>query len=92
MKMLIEKRWTCLLNKMRLDTTFAKRNCSSKEKKLNMWTQTCNQEYKPEYTLRIPERGVETTDKQCRKQTTEEEQFRRRKRRVKLGFSTSLYI
>ena len=91
MKMLIEKRWTCLLNKMRLDTTFAKRNCSSKDK-LNMWTQTCNQEYKPEYTLRIPERGVETTDKQCRKQTTEEEQFRRRKRRVKLGFSTSLYI
>ena len=35
-----------------------------------MWTQTCNQEYKPEYTLTIPERGVETTDKEYRKQTT----------------------
>ena len=78
------------MNKMRLDTTFAERNCSSKDN-LNMWTQTCNQEYKPEYTLKILERGVETTDKRYRKQTREEEQFRRRKRRVKLGSSTSLY-
>lgn len=70
MKMLIGKRWTCLSNKMRLDTTFAKRNCSSKDN-LNMWTQTCNQEYKPDYTLKIPVRGVETTDKQYRKKTTQ---------------------
>ena len=60
------------VNKMRLDTTYAKRNCSM-EDNLNMWTQTCNQEYKPDYTLKIPERGVETTDKPYRKQTTEEE-------------------
>ena len=60
------------VNKMGLDTTFAKRNCSMKDN-LNMWTQTCNQEYKPDYTLKIPERGVETTDKPYRKQTTEEE-------------------
>ena len=45
--------------------TFAKRNCSSKDN-LNMWTQTCNQEYKPDYTLKIPVRGVETNDKQDR--------------------------
>ena len=38
-----------------------------------MWTQTCDQEYKPDYTLKIPVRSVETTDKQYRKQTTEEE-------------------
>ena len=37
------------------------------EDNLNMWTQTCNQEYKPDYTLKIPERGVETTDKPYRK-------------------------
>ena len=54
------------VNKMRLDTTYAKRNCSI-EDNLNMWTQTCNQEYKPDYTLKIPERGVQTTDKPYRK-------------------------
>ena len=37
------------------------------EDNLNMWTQTCNQEYKPDYTLKIPERGVQTTDKPYRK-------------------------
>ena len=45
------------VKQMRLDKAFAKRNCSTNNN-LNMWTRTCNQEYKRDYTLKIPVPGA----------------------------------